>query len=394
MQNKRIGILSVLCFVLFFFGFALDAWQWRQDTSTGEAVPAVQQEPQKETIRLVAVGDNLLHMPVINSCKTADGGYDMTPLYANIQPMLKAADISAIGLETVLAGAEFGYSGYPAFNSPQETGHAIADAGFNVVLLASNHAMDMGKKGLLNTLTFWEQYPEITTVGANKTPQEQQTLRIIETKGLKVAILNYTYGLNGMGLAGDRAHLVDIIDKARIANDVENANIRADFIVAFLHWGKEYISEIQPVQQELAQYMADLGVPLIIGAHPHVLAPAEWLTGANGSKTLVYYSLGNYISSQRKLANVLGGAAEIEICRTRYPDGSVTAEITDAALTPLVTYYDRNLRNFTVYPLADYTPEIAAGHGLIRYDRAADPEAFRAMAEALFPPECGVRINN
>ena len=389
MQNRKLALFSVCSIGLIIVCFASSLWLDKQAEPAGglpqEPVPTAEAVYQ---VTLAAVGDNLLHMPVVNSCKQENGGYDMTPLYENIRPILDQTDITAIGLETVLAGEEFGYSGYPAFNSPQAAGQAMAEAGFDLILMASNHAMDMGKKGLLNTLDFWGQYPGVTTAGAHATPADQAAIRVLD-KGIRVAALNYTYGLNGIELTPERAHLVDLTDPERIRRDVEAARAAADFVVVFIHWGKEYVREIQPDQQKLAQYMADLGVDLIIGAHPHVLGPAEWLTGLTGNKTLVYYSLGNYISSQRKADNLLGGMARVTVTGVRDQSGKMRTEITEAALTPLVTYYDKNLKNFTVYPFRDYTPEIAAGHGL----SGMTPQALQAGLDELYPAGCGVWVD-
>lgn len=394
MKNRKIAVLSVLCLALFAACFGLDMWTRHTPTGSVPATaPTATPEVKEYSISLVAVGDNLLHMPVINSCEQEDGTYNMQPLYEHVRPMIESADIAVVGQETVLGGAEFAYSGYPAFNSPQDAGRALVDTGFDVVLLASNHAMDMGKKGLLNMLNFWKQYPDIVTVGANATPEEQAQIRIVD-KGIRIAMLNYTYGLNGIKLGADRAHLVDLIDKERIRADVEKAKTQSDFIIAFMHWGKEYILDAQPEQQELAQFMADLGVDLIIGAHPHVLEPAEWLTGINGNRTLVYYSLGNFMSSQREIETVLGGMARLEIYGVADAAGNIQTQIRAPELVPLVTYYDRNLENFTVYPLKAYTDEIAKTHGVAKYDGDATPARFREIVDRLYPLGCGVNVDD
>lgn len=390
MQNRKTALRSVLSLLFLISCFAFRAWE--KDETAYTETAGTSAETKQYSVSMVAVGDNLLHMPVVDSCKSKNGTYDMVSLYANMQPMIQNAGIAVIGQETVMGGEEFGYSGYPAFNSPQDAGRAMADAGFDVILLASNHAMDMGKKGLLNTLAFWKQYPEITTAGAHETPEDQNTLRIID-QGIRIAILNYTYGLNGVELSPERAHLVDITDKERIQRDVERASAQADFISVFIHWGKEYMREIQPEQRELAQYMADLGVDLIIGAHSHVLGPAEWLTGLEGNRTLVYYSLGNYVSSQRKTENLLGGMANIVIDGILGSDGKVQAQISSASLTPLVTYYDQNLKNFTVYPLKSYTEEMGKKHGLARYGQDAGPGRFRKLVDELYPQGGGVHVD-
>lgn len=268
----------------------------------------------------------------------------------------------------------------------------MADVGFNVILLASNHAMDMGKKGLLNMLSFWKQYPQITTAGAHETPEDQDAIRIVD-HGIRIAILNYTYGLNGVTLSPDRAHLVDITSRDRLRRDVERASEEADFVSVFIHWGEEYMQEIQPEQRDLAQYMSDLGVDLIVGSHSHVLSTAEWLTGLEGNRTLVFYSLGNYISSQRKAESLLGGMVQLEITGIRGPGGSMETTISSPTLTPIVTYYNKDLKNFAVYPLKAYTEELSRTHGAARFDEKAEPDRFRAIVDKLYPQGSGVHVD-
>lgn len=152
--------------------------------------------PKTQTVSMVVLGDNLMHMPVVNDGKKADGSYDYSEIFSQLTEDIKSADIAVIGQETVLGGEDLGLSGYPLFNSPYGVGESLVKEGFDVVLHASNHIMDRNIKGIENTLLFWEKYPDITVLGINKSKQEQETVKIIERGGITFALLNYTYSTN------------------------------------------------------------------------------------------------------------------------------------------------------------------------------------------------------
>jgi len=345
-----------------------------------ETVPVVA-EPEviSETVSLFALGDNLLHMPVVNSGKKEDGSYAYGHLFEKLQPAITSADLAIIGQETVFGGSDLGYSGYPLFNSPSDMGVSLINEGFNVVLHASNHVLDKGARGLRNTLNFWAQYPEIRVLGINNTPEEQQAVEIVHVKGAAIALLNYTYDTNGITLPAEEAYMVNYIDREKIEADSRYAETHADFTVAFMHWGTEYATKPNEMQKTLAKDMCGWGVDLIIGAHPHVIEPMEWITHENGNKLLVYYSLGNFVSRQKEARNLLGGAAKVNL----YYDGE-TVSIADYAFIPIVTHYNSTSTQFSVYPLAEYSNELAALHGVGAYDGAVSVERWRNMVNGVF----------
>jgi len=314
------------------------------------------------SVKLLAVGDNLIHIQVINSGKQADGSYNYDHLYANVKDMISAADIAVINQETILGGNDFPYSGYPRFNSPYEIGTAVVNAGFDVILQATNHTMDMGLKGVQNNMAFWkEQYPYITVLGINESQEEYEKIPVIEKNGIKIAMLNYTYSLNGNSLPKNMPYLVNMLDKKKMAKDIQLAKEQADFTIVFPHWGIEYSYEASKSQQELAEFFYDLGVDLVIGTHPHVLQPVEWMEKNNDHKMLIYYSLGNFISYQREAPRMLGGIAEVTITK----DESGTY-ISDAAITPILTHYENGPvdYNYAIYKLSDYNDTLASSHGV------------------------------
>lgn len=314
------------------------------------------------SVKLLAVGDNLIHIQVIDSGRKADGSYNFDHLYSNVKDIISAADIAVINQETILGGKAFPYSGYPRFNSPQEIGTALVNAGFDVILQATNHTMDMDLEGVKNDMTFWKQnYPDIKVLGINESREEYEQIPIIEKNGIKIAMLNYTYGLNGRSLPKDMPYLVNMLDKKKMASDIKKAEELADFTIVFPHWGVEYSYEPSKAQKELVDFFYDLGVDLVIGTHPHVLQPVEWVNKNDEHRMLVYYSLGNFISYQREAPRMLGGIAEVTISK----DESGTY-ISSAGITPIVTHYENHKAdyNYAIYRLDDYSESLAKLHGV------------------------------
>ena len=332
-------------------------------TGTPIATPEVSERPHKVMrVTLAAVGDDLIHSQVVRSGKRRDGSYNFDHLFEKIKPDIKKADIAVINQETVLGGKSLTYSGYPRFNSPTEIGDAIVNAGFDVVQHATNHAMDKGEVGLQNTIDFWKKHSSITTVGVNETKEQQDTICVVEKNGIRIAMLNYTYGLNGLSLPANRKYMVNLLEEEKVRSDIEAAKKCADFIVVFPHWGSEYVYKPTKVQEKWANLFLECGVDLVIGAHPHVLEPVEWLEDEQGHKMLVYYSLGNYISAQTKEARMLGGLANITIEMTE----GEKAKIVEASITPLVTHFTSKFNEYAVYKLDDYTEELARQHKLAK----------------------------
>lgn len=325
-------------------------------------------EPQPSSeVSIMAVGDNLMHASVSYSGLQPDGSWNFSHLFAQIQPDIQEADVRILCQEVIMGGLDLGISGYPNFNTVQEIGHSIAEAGFNVVAFANNHVMDKGADGILRTIHFWkEHYPEMCYTGIHESREEQNQICVIERNGIRIAVLNYTYGMNGHTLPAGQEYLVDLSnDFARIQADIQAARTSADFIIVIPHWGTEYSYDTSTDQQNLTRFLADNGVDLVIGSHPHVVQPVEWVERTGYARPmLVYYSLGNFVSIQDKTSTMLGAMAKISIQKQ---NGETF--ITDHSLKLLVTHYEMEEGNpyfthITTYPLEQYTPELAARHGI------------------------------
>lgn len=312
-------------------------------------------------VSFLAVGDNLVSDSVTRGALQEDGSYDFSQLFDELKSDIEAADIAVINQETILGGPEFEYTGYPNFNSPYEVGDSIIDAGFDVVLHATNHTYDMGLKGAENCLKYWGSHPEIIMIGMNESEENAEKITVIEKNNIRIALLNYTYGLNGNTPPKDKSYLINTMDKKRIAKDIQKAEEKADFTIVFPHWGVEYLHEPSEEQRELAEIMVENGADLIIGTHPHVLETIEWITSENGNQGLCYYSIGNYSSSQDKTSTMLGGMAKLTIRKK----GEEVYIKDDAGIVPIVTHYIWGTGRITkTYRLTEYNEELAKAHSI------------------------------
>ena len=331
-------------------------------------------------VQIVAVGDNLIHNSVLKSGKINDSTYNFNRLFDIMKNDFQEADIAIINQETILGGSFRPYDGYPNFNSPFELGDAIIEAGFDVVLHASNHTLDVGVQGIHNCIEYWKKHKEIAYLGINESKEEREHIKIIEKNGIKFALLNYTYGLNGRTLPKDKSYLVNLIDTTLIINDLRKAEQIADFTIVFPHWGEEYVYKPNKNQRQLAQLMTENGADLIIGTHSHVLQSIEWIECDNGNKALCYYSLGNYTSGQLESPRVLGGMAKITIA---WEDGS--AHIINAGITPTITHYEwvKGTSMHKTYKLSDYTNNLERRHSLNYYDSTFSIKNLQQLADQI-----------
>ena len=317
--------------------------------------------------KLVAVGDNLMHRSCTLSAKNADGTYDFTKHFANMADIFKAADLAVISQDTVLGGIELGATSTETgiFNTAVELADGMADAGINVVLAANNHIMDEGSAGLNTMMSYFStKYPNITLLGVNNSREAKDEPVYVETNNIKIAMINYSYGSNQTADLDASPYLLNQYDEDWLADILKQAREEADFIIAFPFWGEKNSMDYTQEQERQAQFLADNGVDLIIGSYPHVVEPVKWITAENGDRTLVYYSLGNFQSIQNTVENMLGGQANITISKEE--DGT---HISDYSLDFVVTHYEQRESSeyydiVTTYPLADYTSDLAARHGM------------------------------
>lgn len=315
---------------------------------------------QSANATILMVGDMLLHAAVSESGIKEDGTYNYDHFFKYVKDDISSADMAIVNQEVILGGEELGISGYPTFNSVYEVADAVANAGFDVVLHATNHTLDKGMKGFDNCMNYWkENYPEISVTGANQSQEEQDKICVRNLNGIDVAILNYTYGTNGIPLPKDKPYVVNLLDEEQIRSDVAKAKEATDFVMVCPHWGTEYVLEETAEQKKWVDLFLELEVDLVIGTHPHVIEPVKWYENEDGHKMLVYYSLGNFINStgstQKNVGwRYVGAMAKVDI--ERGEDGEVFIKDYDA--DPLVTHVESGYGNITTFKLEDYSDEM------------------------------------
>jgi len=280
-------------------------------------------------ISFAAFGDLLAHEPIYRYGLRSEEGFAF--LFENVKDVIEDSDIAIINQETPLTDRPSMYGDYPSFGTPVQVGQAIADAGFDVVTCATNHALDRGTEGVDFTKGFFDDN-KIKCIGIQSEKEENyRAYEIITRKGVSFALLNYTYGTNGIIIPDGNQNMVHLLaDEEKIRDDIERAKEEADLVLVFAHWGSEYMQEPDEFQKKWAQIFLESGVDIVIGTHPHVLQPFEVLTDDSGHSMLIYYSLGNFISAQPEKSCVKGGMAEFRVSLT--PEGY---KVTEYDLRPL-----------------------------------------------------------
>ncbi len=314
------------------------------------------------SVSLIMVGDVLLHDSVNRNCMTPEGTYDYSHIFENTKKEISDADIALVGQEVIIGGEELGVTGYPSFNAPFEIGRELARTGFDVVCQANNHALDRKKAGIEKCLDFWRtEYPEMAVIGIYDDEISSENILIYEKNGIRIAILNYTYGTNGVEMPKDMPYAVNILKEQEVIDDIERAERDADFTVVCPHWGTEYNLDISTDQDKWTDLFCQYGVDLVIGTHPHVIEPIQWI-GEEGAdrRMLVYYSLGNYVNwtsgaGEGISTRMVGGMASINLVKGE--DGKVT--IGDYGVEALVCHLSKEKGGISVYRLADYNDDLA-----------------------------------
>ena len=354
MKLKKVVIFALITFIFMVNAFSANI---------------VFADSKENELNIVMAGDVLLHDRLNKWSENGEGGYDYNPIFKKVKPYIKEADLAIVNQETILGGKELGITGYPSFNGPYEAGKALVNAGFDVILSSNNHSLDRGKRGIYNCLNFWKRYPQIKTVGISLSEKQKQTLCIYEKNGIKVAILNYTYGTNGIKLPGDMPYAVNYLNKKEVISDIKRAKKDADFTIVCPHWGTEYNRGISDYQKYWSKIFVKNGVDLVLGCHPHVIEPIKYVKDKKtGHKTLIYYSLGNFINATDSDGNVadryVGGLAKIILKK----DENNKVRIDKYGVKAIVMHNSGKRYGSRVYPLSDYTEKLADKNIMKRQD--------------------------
>ena len=312
----------------------------------------------------------LLHDGINKTCHLEDGSFDYSGIFKNVRDEIKEADIAIVNQEVIIGGRELGVTGYPSFNAPFEIADELAADGFDVVCHANNHVYDRGETGLVNCIKYWEEnHPNVRIAGISDSQQEDEPL-IIEEKGIRIAFLNYTYGTNGVNISGGDRYSVNRLKKEEVIADLQNAEEAADFTIVCPHWGIEYDLMPSDEQREWAEIFMENGADLVIGSHPHVIQPVEWMEDeVGGRRMLIYYSLGNFVNwtagkGQNTGYRMVGGMARVRVSH----DDAGDVSITDHDVEALVTHLSKNIDELTVYRLNDYPDRLAGSNEIIKND--------------------------
>ena len=361
--KKKLRVFIILVLIVILGVFALDyfdvsSYFHKKKMSNKKQVEVI--VPREYKASIFMVGDALIHSSVYMDARV-NGGYDFKPQIEKIKPIASKYDLVYYNQETVLGGTELGLSNYPMFNSPYEVGDAFIDAGFNLVSLATNHTMDKGERGVTNSVNYWNKHKDkVVTSGQwlSNEEREKSISTIYEKNGIKYAFISYTIWTNGLETPRGKEYLNNVYSEEKAKADIAKVKDKADIIIVAMHWGTEYSLGVDWQQTKIANFLASQGVGLIIGAHPHVVEPVEYI---NDGKTFVIYSLGNLISDQEGNERLTGLMMAVDIKKKVDVDGTVTVTIENpkAELTYTKSNYSKN---FKVYPYSQLNTSILSNY--------------------------------
>ena len=355
-----------------------------------EPEPEPEPQPVVETVRFSATGDNLIHSKIYQQAAAravGDAAYSFDYCYANLVPFYSDFDVNWINQET-LCTDELAPSTYPCFSTPGDCARALYRAGFRVFSLSNNHTYDKGASGIAATLRFWASMPaDMVTTGLWRGEADYGTIPLHTVNGVTIAYLSYTEHTNGIPRSDAmEANVLYTSQTDVIEQQVRQAAQLADFVVVGVHWGVEDSHTITGAQRTLAQQLADWGADVIVGTHPHVLQNAGWLTAEDGRRVFAAYSLGNFLSTQSKKDQLIGAVLTLRLQKTTSPARTVQLEVLDPQLHPTVTHYGAGKSDVRTYLYRDYTPALAAAHGVRANDSDFSYDYIRAVAQQYIDP--------
>lgn len=379
-----LGILVVLLIVIIVMISSCTKSCGNDSNSPTETKPQAT-TTAKETVSsfdMSIAGDYIIYSSIYVGANEIAGGddYDFSPMVKNLKQFTEKCDVNYYNQETILGGTEMGLSDYPLFVSPQEAGDAMVDLGYNLVSTATNHSMDGGEEGILNSCKYWDQQKKdhnVFMTGTFDSQEDRDAVNVLECNGIKYSMLNYTYGTNGIPTPEGKDYMVNVWPtdleindpssdteyqeyKKQVKKDIEAVRDKVDFLIVCMHAGVEYMPEESEYQDDMAQFLADNGVNLVIGTHPHVIEPARYI-----GDTLVYYSMGNLLCSQYQDENynkVTSILATMTVKKTT-KDGKTKITFENLENNLLYCYFNQaTWRDHLIIPFSsdeikDYLPE-------------------------------------
>ena len=349
--NKKL-LLILFIILLIFIIFIFNKYNKNANTNTENNSTETtlsnkntkQDTAEPITFTLTSLGDTLCHNTQYwDAYNSKTDEYDFSYVYEDIKNYTLSSDITIGSLETTFAGKEKGYSNYPTFNTPDSLATALKDIGVDVVSLAGNHALDYGYSGLCRTIDVFDNIG-LSHLGTYKTAEDQEKILMKDVKGVKIAFINYTYGTNGIPLPSGKDFCVNLIDKDFIKKQINQAKEQnVDMIVACMHWGTEYRTTANSEQKDLANFLFENGVDVILGNHPHVLEPMEkktiTLQDGTTKDVFVVYALGNFTADQRD--EITRDSAILNLTITKNSNGKIS--IDKVNYIPIYMYKNTNV---------------------------------------------------
>lgn len=356
------------------------------DTTTpAPSAQTTTEAPPVRTVKLMAVGDNLIHKPIYNQAKQRAGGngYDFAYCYDGVRERIGQADLAVINQETILASDVASPSSYPMFCTPTQCGDAIYDLGFRAIGLANNHELDKGTKGVIASLDYWASKPGVVTCGSYRNEADFNTPHVLEINGVRFAFVGATYGYNGLQLPQGSDLILPLLeDEDLLQRAVEAGKQAADVVVAMMHWGTEDSQVVTDAQRQLAAKLVGWGTDIVLGTHPHVLQTMEYLDKPGGGQAFVAYSLGNFISGQTKAPNLIAGILELTV--TVQGDA---VSVTAPRFYPSITQYSAGYSNVHLIEWKNYTRALASSHGVRSKDSRFTYDYIESLLRKTIPED-------
>lgn len=328
-------------------------------------------------LKLLATGDGLIHSVIFRNYYK-NGVYDFTDAVKYVKDIVKDYDIAYYNQETPAGDDSIVYTGYPMFYTPSAYVDAMRDAGFNTISLASNHSLDKGEKGILNTVKYFKTTDTLYS-GMNDSEEMRNNFIIKEKNNITYTMLSYTTITNGLQVPSGKSYLLNLYDKEQVKKDIEAVRDKVDVLIVAMHWGIEYINMPNEEEKEIAEYLSSLGVDIVIGNHPHILQPITKI-----GDTIVMYSLGNFISNQYGGTNgdwnkLIGFMATLDITKTVTKDDEVKMTFDNLGGELIFTKYTGN----------PVTTAVHTKHTVIPFSKMTD-DTYLKDYERLYEKYTGV----
>lgn len=341
---------------------------------------------ENKELNLTVVGDLLFESPYY---KAIDAGESKDLYFSKVKKYFEDDDISIGNMEVVIGNDKMKISGDGYnFCAPKYIGDIVSSLDFQILSTANNHSYDRNIEGINSTIDYFKDNTKIITIGTEKNEFDKKT-RIIEKNGIKVGFTSYTLGTN-IKPAKDKVNLINYYKdpyskellKNHIKEEIDSLKKDVDVLITIIHWGTEFTFIQNSEQKELANYLNSLGVDIIVGSHSHSIQPIEIIGEDN--KTLVYYSLGNFVSADDDIARTPKGQETFDnayqfglLSKIKLSlDKNNKIEFKSIKAEPIINYFDKNMKNFTLVPFDEYDESYEKSH--YRYDLGLTKEFIKS----------------